>query len=328
MSRRALRYVFYLFALCWAFRAFAQDTSLLGAKTAFDRGEFSRVISILEPQASNDSSNGEVYLLLTKAYLELKQADAAIKSAEKAVSLDPKNSEYHDWLGQAYGEKASHASMFSAYPLARKTQKEFEIAVSLDPHNFDATQNLIEYDCTAPSIVGGGEDKAKPLIQTLMNLDQSQGHYAQANCLLQKKDTAGATAEFLKALESKPKSMDLVNDIAIYFVNLGEADHVLMAASAGDAIAPMDPRNKFYRAVGWILKDDKPKDAEAILRDYLQGPPRNSDYPSPSAAHYWIGRSYQNQKNNLGARTEYETALKLNPNYKKAREALKKLGSS
>lgn len=321
-------YLVLFLAILWVRPLSAQDSGLAAAKIAFDRGEFSKVVSILGPEAAKNSSNGEIYLLLTKAYLELNQDDAAIKSAEKAVSLNPQNSEYHDWLGQAYGDKASHASMFSAYPLARKTQKEFETAVSLDEHNFAATQNLIEYDCTAPSIVGGGEDKAKPYIQKLMSMDQSQGHYAQANCLLQKKDSAGATAEFVKALESKPKSMDLVNDIAIYFANQGDGDHLLAAASAGEAIAATDPRVRFYQAVGWILKREKLKDAESSLRDYLVGPPHNSDYPSLAAAHYWIGRSCEIQKNTPGARAEYETALKLDPKFKNAQEALKKLGGS
>src|SRR5664279_3594620 len=89
----------------WGVASPAQESGLAAAKTSFDRGEFSKVVSLLAPEASKNSSNGEVYLLLTKAYLELNQDDAAIKSAEKAVSLNPKNSEYHDWLGQAYGEK-------------------------------------------------------------------------------------------------------------------------------------------------------------------------------------------------------------------------------
>ena len=126
-------------------------------------------------------------------YLETEQDDAAVKSAEKAVAIDPNKSEYHDWLGQAYGEKASHASMFSAYSWARKTQKEFEAAVKLDEKNFDAAQHLIDYDCSAPSMVGGGEDKAQPLIQKLTSLDPAQGHYAQGNCRLKKKDFVPST---------------------------------------------------------------------------------------------------------------------------------------
>lgn len=306
----------------------AQQSPLETARQAFEQGEYSKAIGILEPAAAKDPANGEIQLLLTKSYLETHQADPAIRSAEKAVSIDPKNSVYHDWLGQAYGEKASHASMFSAYPLARKTQKEFDTAVRLDEHNFEAMQNLIEYDCTAPSVVGGGEDKARPLIQKLMSMDASQGHYAEGNCRLQKKDNDRAAAEFLKSLESKPKSMDLIHEMSVFFAVRGEGDHVLAAASAGETVAPMDPRIKFFRAVGWILKNEKPKEAEAILRDYLQTAPPRSDYPSPSSAHFWIGKLYESQKNVPAARAEYQTALKLNPKYKNAQDALKRLGNS
>ena len=308
--------------------AMAQESPLEAAKRVFEKGEYSKSVGILEPAAAKDPNNGEIQLLLTKSYLETHQADEAIRSAEKAASIDPKNSEYHDWLGQAYGEKASHASMFSAYPLARKTQKEFETAVSLDGHNFDATQNLIEYDCTAPSIVGGGEEKARPLIQKLMSMDAAQGHYAEGNCRLQKKDNDGAGAEFLKSLESKPKSMDLIYEMAVFFAVRGEGDHVLAAASAGETVAPLDPRIKFFRAAGWILKNEKGKEAEAYLREYLQVAPPRSDYPSASSAHYWIGKLRESEKDVSGARAEYQAALKLNPKYKNAQDALKRLGSN
>src|SRR6516162_11880854 len=162
--------------------AAAQDTPLDAAKHAYEKGDYTKAIELLKPAAEKEQGNGEIHLLLTKCYLETKQWDAAVSSAEKAVASSPKNSIYHQWLGDAYGQKASHASMLSAYPLARKTQKEFETAVQLDEHNFDAAQDLVEYDCTAPSIVGGGEDKAQPLIQKLMSMDAAEGHYGAAVC--------------------------------------------------------------------------------------------------------------------------------------------------
>src|SRR5205807_897166 len=82
--------------------------------------------------------NADVQLLLAKSYLELQQHDAAIKSAERAVAIDAQNSIYHEWLGRAYGEKADHASWFSAISLAKKTRKEFETAVQLDAKNLPA----------------------------------------------------------------------------------------------------------------------------------------------------------------------------------------------
>src|SRR5580704_9265480 len=159
----------------------------------------------------------------SKAVLELQAADAAITSAERAVAIDPKSSVYHEWLGRAYGEKAEHSSMFSALGLARKTHREFEVAVELDEKNFPARQALIEYYCEAPGMVGGGEEKAKPEIQKLQAMDASEGHFAAGVCRKQKKDFAAADAEFKLALESQPKRADLIYDIGDYAMRHGQA---------------------------------------------------------------------------------------------------------
>jgi tetratricopeptide (TPR) repeat protein len=308
------------------FAATPQTTPLDIAKQAFEKGEYAKAIELLKAAESKDPQNGDVQLLLTRSYLELDQYDAAVSSGEKAVAINPKSSEYHQWLGEAYGAKADHVSMFSAYPLARKTQKEFETAMQLDEKNFDAAQDLVEYDCTAPGVVGGGEDKAQPIIQKLMALDPAQGHYAAGNCRAAKKDYATANAEFAKALESKPKSAGLIYNIGDYFSQRGQADKLIMVADLGEATAPADPRAKFYRAQALILKSENLPDAEKLLREYLRVAPVRSNYPKPWQAHYWLGQLFEKQKNVTSARSEYEAALKLNAKYKAAQEALKKLG--
>lgn len=306
----------------------AQEASLEAGRKAYENSEYATAIALLKAAAAKEPGNGELQLLLTKAYLGAEQIDAAVASGQRAVASNPKNSEYHNWLGQAYGEKADHASMFSAFPLARKTQKEFETAVQLDERNFDAAQNLIEYDCTAPSVVGGGEEKAQPLIQKLLALDASQGHFAAGKCRLQKKDVVAAEAEFVQALESKPQSVDIIQEMADYFANRGAADRVLAAADAAQAAAPEDLRGPFFRAVGWILNSEKLPESEMILRDFIQAVPRRPSYPGLWSAHYWLGQLYEKQKNTAAARGEYEAALKLNAKYKKAQDARKRLGKS
>jgi tetratricopeptide (TPR) repeat protein len=217
--------------------------------------------------------------------------------------------------------------MLSAYPLARKTQREFETAVQLDEHNFDAAQDLVEYDCTAPSLVGGGEDKAQPLIQKLMSLDAAEGHYAAGVCKAVKKDLPGADIEYAKALESKPKSAERVFDIGDYFMQRGQGDKLLIVAAQGEVLAPQDPRVEYYRAVGGIVKGENNPEAEKLLRNYLQQAPVRSTYPSPSYAHYWLGRLYELQNYTAKAKNEYQEALKMDPRFKKAQEALKQMGS-
>src|SRR6267142_806536 len=299
----------------------SEESPVEKARSAFEKGEYTQAIEILKNAASGDPKNGDLFVLLTRSYLELNQYDAAVNSAEKAVSLSPKNSEYHRWLGEAYGAKADHASMLSAYSLARKTQKEFQAAVDLDAHNFDAQQDLIEYDCAAPGMVGGGEEKAQPLIEKLMKMDAAEGHYATGICRAQKKDYAAADAEFAKALDGKPKTANRIYDIGDYFVQRKNAEKLLAVAAAGEDLAPHDLRGKFYRGVALILQGEKPAEAEKLLKDYLQLAPMNSDYPRPWAAHYWLGRLQESEKNPGGARSEYQEALKLNGKYKLAQEA-------
>ena len=318
-------------ALGWVFGAavvVAQDAALENAKLAYEKGDYTRAVEVLQAATANSPKNGEIYLWLTKSYLELKQYDNAVNSAEKAVAIDAKSSIYHQWLGEAYGAKADHASMLSAYSLARKTQKEFDAAVQLDLHNYDAAQDLIEYDCTAPSMVGGGEDKAQPLIARLMELNAAEGHYGAALCKAQKKDYAGADLEYAKALENKPQSANRVYDIGDYFLERSQADKLLLVAAQGQALAPQDPRGEYYRACALILKGEALADAEKLLRDYLQTAPVNSEYPASWQAHYWLGRLYQAEKNAAAARNEYQTALKLNSKYKPAQDALQHLGGS
>src|SRR6266852_8519964 len=181
-----------------------QDEGLKAGREAYEASEYAKAAQLLQQAAAQNPRSGEIHLLMAKTYYESQQHDAAIASAEKAVAIDPRSSLYHEWLGKVYGEKAGHASMFSALSLAKKTRKEFEKAVELDEKNFSAHQALIEFDCSAPGIAGGGEDKARPEIAKLASLDPAEGHYAQGNCRRQKKDFTAADAEFAQALELHP----------------------------------------------------------------------------------------------------------------------------
>ena len=309
----------------WQMQGVAQTNPPDAARAAYEKGDYPQAVALLKSAAAKEPANGEIQLLLAKAYLESNQYDNAVSAAEKAVSIDPKNSVYHQILGEAYGGKAAHAGMLSAYSWARKTQKEFETGVQLNERNFDAQQDLIEYDCTAPSIVGGGDDKAQALIQKLMTLDPAEGHFAEGVCKAQKKDYAAADGEYAKALELKPKTADRIFDIGDYFRQRGQGDKLLQVAAAAEALAPGDPRVNYYRAIGWILTAQKYPDAEQLLKQYLAAGTMRSTYPAPWEAHYWLGRLYAAQKNTAQAKSEYQEALKLSPKYKPAQEALKQL---
>jgi len=317
-------------ALCIASTAMAaasvkQEAGLDAGRRAYEASDYAKAIQALQLAAANEPQNGDVQLLLVKSYLELQEHDPAIKSAEKAVAIDPQNSIYHEWLGRAYGEKAGHASWFSAISLAKKTRKEFETAVQLDGMNYSARQALIEFDCSAPGIVGGGEEKALPQIKQLAEMDAAEGHYATGNCRRQKKDFAVADDEFGKALESNPRSAELIYDIGDYAAKRGQPERLLTVADMGERLAAGDPRGKFYRGVALVLKKENSEEADRLLREYAKKAPMRSGYPRPAVAHVWLGRLFENQNRIEDAAKEFEAALKLDPKNKMAQEALKRL---
>jgi tetratricopeptide (TPR) repeat protein len=295
------------------------------ARQAYERSDYQRAVIELHAAAVRDPRNGDVDLLLTKCYMELQQYEAAVETAEKAVEIDPSNSAYHEWLGRAYGEKASRSSVFSGISLAKKTHKEFETAVQLDEKNFAARQALIEFDCSAPPLVGGGEEKAAPQIARLRQLDAAEGHYAQANCRRQQKDFSAADVEFQSALDSHPKSVELIYDIGDYALKRSQPDRLIQVADLGRMIAPHDARSDFYRAAGLILKNESLSEAERLLETYLRTAPQRDGFPRSATAHEWLGRLNENKGDKGAAAKEYQVAVQLDPKNKNAREALRRL---
>ena len=97
-----------LASTCLAAATVKRDEDLDEARKAFEASDYTKAIQVLQTAAAKEPANGDIQLLLTKSYLELQEHDAAIRSAEKAVSLGQQNSIYHEWLGRAYGEKADH----------------------------------------------------------------------------------------------------------------------------------------------------------------------------------------------------------------------------
>src|SRR4029077_6769731 len=80
--------------------------------------------------------------------------------------------------------------------------REFEIAVELDPANFEARRDLIRYEMNAPSVIGGGDDKATKNIAALEKIDPIQGQLARGEFFATKKRMPEADAVFGKILES------------------------------------------------------------------------------------------------------------------------------
>src|SRR6202140_5620549 len=129
--------LFFLFGGWNIPAASAGQSSNVDAQHDYNAGRYNRAVDALNGAIAKSPNDASLHLLLGESYYQLGEFPRAVASLERAVQLAPKESEYHDWLGKAYGRKGEGSLFLSAMSWARKTHREFEIAVELDPQNFE-----------------------------------------------------------------------------------------------------------------------------------------------------------------------------------------------
>jgi tetratricopeptide (TPR) repeat protein len=306
-----------------------QTNSVAEAQRLFDAGQYNQAVDLLTAAAVKSPNDPQAAILLGRCYYELGDFSRAITSLEQGVALAPNDSQAHDWLGRAYGSKADQerSSMFSAYSLARKTRHEFETAVDLQPTNFEAQRDLIRFDMNAPSMVGGGDDKALHEIDSLAQIDPMQGNLARAEFFSTKKRYDEADQLYQKIL-ADPKTVGVCLEVADYYRDRGDAPHMAAAVAAAVKLDPNDRRLGYYRGVADVLGGQRPAEAEQLLRAYLNSTPENSDMPTHSSALEWLGALYEREGRNSEAAQEYEACLALDPRDRAARDGLRRVGKN
>ncbi len=333
-GRRAV--VFWVALLVPAACLTAADGPVQDASRLFEAGKYVQAAATLRsaleqkaqgagPAEASAAQDAPLYYWLARCSYELRDLDRAIKSAERAVELDPGNSLYHLWLGRAYGRKAEHGSRLSGMSLAKKTRREFEEAVRLNPSNLAAQRDLIEFYLQAPGIVGGGEDKARKQVEALAAVDAVEGHLARGRLWMHKKKLDEAEQEYRRVVAAKPQRVDPYFDVADFYLSRNDPVRMEEAAEAAARLQPSDPRLSFYRGVARILAGNRPEEAEKLLKSYLSGVPPRSELPSHADAREWLGRLHERQGQCPAAAKEYRKALELNPRSKIAHDGLRRV---
>ena len=260
-----------------------------------------------------------------KAALDRGDYEKAEELFAKAVAADPKSAQAHYLLGAAYGEHAQNANMFSQASLAKKTKAEFEKAVELDPSHIQARFALIDYYLIAPSFMGGSAEKAQAQVEEIRKRDALDGHRAQARVYSRQKKTDLARKEFVDAVREQPNSAKAHYFLGGFLINTDKnwagAQHELDMAIKLDP-AYMPP----YFRIGQLAARSESNYArgEESLRKYLAYKPGENE-PNLASAWYWLGQMQQKQGKKAEAKQSYTNALKLAPESKEIKEALKGL---
>jgi len=304
----------------------AGQSALVDAQHDYNTGRYNRAVDALNSAIAKSPDDAGLLGLLGESYYQLREYSRAAASFERAIQLAPKVSEYHDWLGKAYGRRAEESVFLGAMSWARKTHREFEIAVELDPRNFEAQRDLIRYEMNAPSVIGGGDEKAMKQIDELEKLDPIQGRLARGEFLQTKRRFPEADAVFDKILESNSDRAGVYFEAADYYRDRPNAAKKMSEAiDKGEQIDPDDRRLKFYNGVLLVMEGKNPAEAEKLLRSYLTTVPDNSDLPPHAAAWEWLGKLYESLGRYSEASEEYRRSLNLDPHNREVEEEYKRV---
>jgi tetratricopeptide (TPR) repeat protein len=293
------------------------------AERALMQGQIDEAVLRAQRIAGTNPSDGAAYLLLCRSFYAEAHADEAIDACARAVQMLPRSSEAEDWLGRAYGMKAERAGPISGLTLALKVKEAFETAVALDPRNGAAANDLSEFYIDAPSIIGGGLDRAAALADRVEPQLPQQAHRMRALAAEKRKDYGGAERE-LKAAVEVANRPDAWADLGMFYRQRGEFDKAVNALK--QCLALDQARDASIVDAASLLNEmhREPELAEQALQEYLESNAKSDAAPAVKV-YVMLGKQLAGEGDKAEAKIEFDKALAMASGYAPARQALQKL---
>ncbi len=251
------------------------------ARELYSRTEYRQALEVLEKSAGKDLA--ETSALTGQCWYQLGDFKRAAEALEKAVSMEPQNSKYQDWLGRAYGRRAETSNPFSAPGFAVKARTAFEKAVELDGANIDAMNDLFSYYIEAPGFLGGGLEKAEALAERMKVRNAAEYHAAMARLAERRKQPDIAEKQLRRAVELAPKSAHRLVDLAKYLARQGRHSESDQTFAKARKTEPASKQILYAEAETYLESNRNLDQARVLLEQYLKGP-LTPDDPSPDEA--------------------------------------------
>ena len=289
---------------------------LAQADAALQAGEADRALSVL----TGLPNSAEAHLLRCRVFFTEERWDDAVNECDTAVRLDGQNAQNHLWLARALGEKADAVSFLSAFNLAKRARAEFEQAASLDPHDGETLSDLGEFYSSAPSVVGGGNDKAQNLVPLLQKIEVARGHVLLGRIAESGKDYSTAEREYKLATSNNQHPAFAWMTLASFYRKRERWNDMQSAVESGYKAAQHDRGAgvALYNGAAVLIRGKRNLAlAVKMLEDYLANYPKSEEAPA-FQAHTKLARLKAQLGDKDGARQEKAAALSLAHDYKAA----------
>jgi tetratricopeptide (TPR) repeat protein len=300
------------------------------AELALLQGRLDEAVSRSQALIAADPKDFPSRLVLCRAFYAEELVDEAVTACEAAVQNAPADpvlrSQTEDWLGRAYGLKADHSGPIAGFQLARRVKTTFEAAVEHNPRNGDAVNDLSEYYVNAPSVVGGGLDRADALADSSMAQLPQQAHRIRALAAEKRHDFPSAEREFRAAVDVAQRP-DAWVDLGNFYKRRNRYDQAVEALHhALEADRLRDASIVDAASILHEMQRELPL-AERTLHLYLDSPARSDAAPAVQV-HVLLSKMRSEAGDKAGAKIEVDAALALAQRYPPAKRAQRELQPS
>jgi tetratricopeptide (TPR) repeat protein len=304
--------------------SFSPQRLYLAADSLWNEGEFRAIVKLVSEESQEEERSPAATYWMCRAYIGLSDYDSSVFYGERAVKLAPDSSYYHLWYGRALGMKLSQGSGLGGLFKAKKVKGEFQRAVELDPTNYEAKFNLMQYLLQAPGIVGGNKDEALRLAEALKESKPAMGHFAKALCHQVREEYDKADWEFRAATAYDTTNTEYAFNYFYFLLDCEDFDRAERILKQIELTDPDDPNILYQRGKLHLFSGKDLEKGRDCFRKYLERDPLPNG-PSEAAAHWRMGMIYEKMGKPDSARVEYQRCLELEPDYEEAKKALKKL---
>lgn len=254
--------------------------ALQKAEDLYKRTDYEGSLALVDKHNEDAAAN----FLRGRDYFMLGDFKKASDYLQKATAGDPRNSEYMDWLGRAFGKRAETGNPLMAPVYASKARQAFEKSVALNPKNGEALSDLFDYYLEAPGFLGGGFDKASQVARQIAAVDPAEGYFSKAQLAQKSQQFQAAEQHLREAAALAPHQVGRLIDLAKFLAKEGrtqESDQVFLQAQKLD---PDAPRVWFARADTLIRQKRNLDEAKSLLQKYMHAKITVDDPPRQEAA--------------------------------------------
>jgi tetratricopeptide (TPR) repeat protein len=345
-------------ALLLAGSAWAQQPTV---EKLLAEGHYGRARPLVQAALEKHPQDINALVALSTIQWAFGQLDAATATAERAVLAADGSAAAHAQLLNVLGAKLADRRIgsFEKVGLARRFRHEADRTLQLDPRNLYAHEALARFYWYAPAIAGGGKSLARQVVQKLVQLDGGRGYGMKAELDATEGNPAAVQADWQQAVAANPGSYAARVGLASCLLEAGSeraeeqakkslaldpsriASYRLLAAvhvaraqwdlldaelNRARAAVPDDLAAEFAAAQAILDRNIASQwgRAEQYLRDYLKQPSEGLE-PTIALAHWRLGMVLEREGRRSAARSEVETALRLDPSLDDARKDLRRL---